>query len=112
LTVPIQSVTTREEKDLKEKDEDYAKSAKATKTQATDKKEVKEIVFVVENGKVKAKPVTTGIQDASYIEITAGVNEGESIVKAPFKLISKTLKDGDAVKVVDEKDLFKETEAK
>lgn len=112
LTVPIQSVTTREEKDLKEKDEEYAKSVKATKTQASDKKEVKEIVFVVENGKVKAKPVTTGIQDASYIEIISGVNEGESIVKAPFKLISKTLKDGDAVKVVDEKDLFKETEAK
>ncbi len=108
LTVPIQSVTTREEKDLKDKDEDYAKTAKAKKTDAIDKKEVKEIVFVVENGKVVAKPVTTGIQDASYIEITAGVNEGESIVKAPFKLISKTLKNGDAVKVVDEKDLFKE----
>ncbi len=108
LTVPIQSVTTREEKDLKDKDEDYAKTAKAKKTDASDKKEVKEIVFVVENGKVVAKPVTTGIQDASYIEITAGVNEGESIVKAPFKLISKTLKNGDAVKVVDEKDLFKE----
>lgn len=108
LTVPIQSVTTREEKDLKEKDEDYAKAAKATKTQANEKKEVKEIVFVVENGKVKAKPVKTGIQDASYIEITTGLNEGESVVKAPFKSISKTLKDGDAVKVVDEKDLFKE----
>jgi len=108
LTVPIQSVTTREEKDLKDIDEDYAKTAKAKKTDASDKKEVKEIVFVVENGKVVAKPVTTGIQDASYIEITAGVNEGESIVKAPFKLISKTLKNGDAVKVVDEKDLFKE----
>ncbi len=111
LTVPIQSVTTREEKDLREKDVDYAKTAKATRTQATDKKEVKEIVFVVENGKVKAKPVSTGIQDASYIEITSGLNEGESIVKAPFKLISKTLKDGDAVKVVDEKDLFKDDKA-
>jgi len=111
LTVPIQSVTTREEKDLKEKDEDYAKTAKAKKTEADDKKEVKEIVFVVENGKVKAKAVTTGIQDASYIEITSGINEGESIVKAPFKLISKTLKDGDAVKVVEEKELFKEDKA-
>jgi HlyD family secretion protein len=108
LTVPIQSVTTREEKDLKEKDEDYAKTAKATKTQADEKKEVKEIVWVVENGKVKAKPVKTGIQDASYIEIISGLNEGESVVKAPFKSISKTLKDGDEVKVVDEKDLFKE----
>ncbi len=109
LTVPIQSVTTREEKDLKEKDADYAKAAKATKTEADEKKDVKEIVFVVSNGKVVAKPVTTGIQDDSYIEITSGLNEGEDVVKAPFKSISKTLKSGDAVKVVDEKDLFKDS---
>lgn len=108
LTVPIQSVTTREEKDLKEKDADYAKAAKATKTEADGKKAVTEIVFVVDKGKVMAKEVKTGIQDASYIEIESGLNEGDEVVKAPFKLISKTLKAGDMVKVVDEKDLFKD----
>lgn len=108
ITVPIQSVTTREEKDLKEKDEDYAKAAKANKTEAEAKKAVTEIVFAVENGKAVAKEVKTGIQDANYIEIVSGLNEGTEVVKAPFKLISKTLKSGDAVKVVDEKDLFKE----
>jgi HlyD family secretion protein len=108
LTVPIQSVTTREEKDLKEKDADYAKAAKATKTEADGKKAVTEIVFVVDKGKVVAKEVKTGIQDASYIEIESGLNEGDEVVKAPFKLISKTLKAGDMVKVVDEKDLFKD----
>ncbi|HRG89072.1 MAG TPA: efflux RND transporter periplasmic adaptor subunit [Chitinophagales bacterium] len=109
LTVPIQSVTTREEKDLKDKDEEYAKTAAAkAKAKEDSKKDVSEIVFVVEKGKVVAKKVTTGIQDANYIEITSGLTEGEQVVKAPFKLISKTLKDGDAVQVVDEKDLFKE----
>lgn len=108
LTVPIQSVTTREEKDLKEKDVDYAKAAKANKTEADEKKTVTEIVFVVEGGKVVAKEVKTGIQDASYIEVLSGLNEGAEVVKAPFKSISKTLKNGDAVKVVDEKDLFKD----
>lgn len=107
LTVPIQSVTTREEKDLTETDQDYAKQAKANHKQTGGKKEVSEIVFVVEKGKVVAKPVSTGIQNATYIEITAGLKEGEEVVKAPFKLISKTLNNGDAVKVVDEKDLFK-----
>jgi HlyD family secretion protein len=106
LTVPIQSVTTREEKDLKEKDEDFAKTAKAKA--ATEKKEIKEIVFVTEAGKAKAKEVKTGIQDANYIEIVSGLNENEMIVKAPFKLISKTLQNGSSVKVVDEKDLFKD----
>ena len=108
ITVPIQSVTTREEKDLKQKDADYAKSTKAQKSNEADKKDLKEIVFMVVAGKVKATEVKTGIQDANYIEIVSGVAEGETVVKAPFKLISKTLKDGDAVKVVDEKDLFKD----
>ncbi len=107
ITVPIQSVTTREEKDLNGKDEDLAKSGKTAKANADDKKQVKELVFVAENGKVKAKEVKTGIQDANYIEILSGIKEGEMVVKAPFKLISKTLKDGSAVKVVEEKDLFK-----
>ncbi len=111
LTVPIQSVTTRDEKDLKQKDADYAKTAAAQKAAGADKKGVKEIVFVVEAGKAKSKVVTTGIQDANYIEITSGLNEGETVIKAPFKLISKTLKDGDLVKVVDEKDLFKDQPA-
>jgi HlyD family secretion protein len=108
LTVPIQSVTTRSEKDVKPKDVDYAKTTQAQKTAESDKKDVNEIVFVVEGGKVKAQEVTTGIQDANYIEIPTGLKEGQTVVKAPFKLISKTLKDGDYVKVVDEKDLFKD----
>ena len=108
VSVPIQSVTTRQEKDLKEKDEDYAKTTQAQKSADSGKKNGREIVFVVENGKVKAKEVTTGIQDANYIEIKSGMAENETVVKAPFKLISKTLKDGDGVTVVDEKDLFKD----
>jgi HlyD family secretion protein len=108
LTVPIQSVTTREQKDLKQKDEDYAKTAKAQKNTDSGKKDVKEIVFTVEKGKVKATEVKTGIQDANFIEVISGLNENDEVVKAPFKLISKTLKDADAVKVVEEKDLFKD----
>lgn len=109
LTVPIQSVTTREEKDIKTKDEDFAKTEKGKKIAGiTDKTDLKEIVFVVEKGAAVAKQVTTGIQDANYIEILSGLNEGEEVVKAPFKLISKTLKNGDPVKIVDEKELFKD----
>lgn len=107
LTVPLQSVTTREEDDVKEKDADFAKKKKDDK-KADGKKEVKEIVFVVEKGKAVAKEVRTGIQDATHIEILSGVNEGEQVIKAPFKLISKTLKNGSKVKVVEEKELFKD----
>lgn len=110
LTVPIQSVTTREKKDLKETDAEFAKTEKAKKAASAgnDKSNLKEIVFVVEKDKATAREVKTGIQDANYIEILSGLKEGEEVVKAPFKLISKTLTDGDVVKVVDEKDLFKD----
>ncbi len=111
LSVPIQSVTTRAEKDLKQKDEDYAKTTQAQKSAGNEKKDAREIVFVVDGGTVKAKEVTTGIQDANYIEIKTGLAENETVVKAPFKLISKTLKNGDVVKVVEEKDLFKDQAA-
>ena len=96
LSVPIQSVTTREQKDLAQKDKDLSKPKPADKKEKQDAA-LNEIVFVVENGKAIAKKVSTGIQDANYIEITAGLNEGEQVIKAPFKYISKTLHNGDAV---------------
>jgi HlyD family secretion protein len=104
LTVPIQSVTTREDKD----DKATGKAKPADDNNTDDKKTVNELVFAVDNGKAKSITVTTGIQDANYIEVLSGLKEGETIIKAPFKLISKTLKDGDYVQIVNEKDLFKE----
>jgi HlyD family secretion protein len=101
LTVPIQAVTTRENKDSTKS----AASQSGDDNAAKEKKTIQALVFAVTSGKVKSTKVTTGIQDANYIEIT-GINEGETIVKAPFKLISKSLEDGDLVEVVKEKDLF------
>jgi HlyD family secretion protein len=110
IVVPIQSVTSREEKDIKAMDADYGKTTAAQKTaKEGDKKDLKEIVWIVANNMVTAREVKTGIQDANYIEITEGLKEGEKVVKAPFKLISKTLRTGDLVSEVDEKDLFKDS---
>ncbi|HEY0262496.1 MAG TPA: efflux RND transporter periplasmic adaptor subunit [Chitinophagales bacterium] len=109
LSVPIQAVTTRDEQEL---DSNYvAKKNAAGDDETTEiNKDAREIVFVVENGKAKAIQVSTGIQDASYIEILSGINEEQEVIKAPFKAISKTLKNGDLVEVTDEKNLFKELE--
>lgn len=104
-TVPIQSVTTREAKDsTRSKDNTNDDEDAATK----DKKKVQEVVFVVDNGKAKSVNVTTGIQDANYIEVTSGLKDGDMVIKAPFKLISKTLENGDKIEVVKEQDLFKD----
>jgi HlyD family secretion protein len=52
------------------------------------------------------KIVTTGIQDINYIEITSGLKAGEEVITGPYDIVSKTLKNGTKVKVVDKKDLF------
>src|SRR6185503_9249856 len=81
LSLPIQCVTIREEEDEKKAKDDR------------DSKD--EIVFVYENEKVKAVKVKTGIQDDRFIEIIEGLNEGAEIVTGPYRVISRTLKDGD-----------------
>lgn len=110
LVVPIQSVTSREEKDIKAMDEDFGKTTTGKKAEKESaKNELQEIVWVTANNQVTARTVKTGIQDANYIEILEGLKEGEKVVKAPFKLISKTLRDGDLVQEVNETELFKDT---
>lgn len=102
LAVPIQSVTTREEKKpdngQKKNDNDNTKTASSAP--------VKEYVFVYNAGKVKQVQVTTGIQDDMYIRILTGLKAGDEVVSAPYPAISKTLKDGDMVEKVDKSKLF------
>jgi len=89
LSVPIQCVTIRE-------DEEEEKNEKTGNTSKD------EIVFLYENEKVKTTKVKTGIQDDKYIEITEGLTEGQEVVTGPYRAISRTLKDGDKVKMVEE----------
>ena len=104
LTVPIQSVTTREKEGLPKKE---AKSE--TDGGASNKKidELREVVFVYEKGDtIQMMEVKTGIQDDSYIEILTGLKKGAKVVSAPYSLIFKKLKQGDKVIVVKEEELF------
>jgi HlyD family secretion protein len=104
LTVPIQSVTTREKEGIAKKE---AKSD--TDGGASNKKidELREVVFVYEKGDtIQMIEVKTGIQDDSYIEILTGLKKGAKVVSAPYSLIFKKLKQGDKVIVVKEEELF------
>lgn len=94
LNIPIQCVTMRVVKEDSTKNGNE-KSVKNNKT-ANEKKEV---VFVVENGIVKAVPVKTGISDDTNIEILSGLEEGQQVVSGSYKALSVTLKDGDKVKI-------------
>ena len=108
ISVPIQSVTTREEKKEVKEDAKTGKTASAdTKTKEKNTEPIKEYVFVLNAGKVKQVQVTTGIQDDTYILVKTGLKGGEEVVSRPFTAISKTLKDGSMVEKVDKEKLFK-----
>ena len=106
LSVPINAVTTRDKNDsaktdTKKIDESNVKPA----TSLVDDLEV--VAFVIDkDGKVSKVKVKTDIQDINNIEITSGLKEGDQVVTGPYDVVSKTLKVGKKVKVVDKKDLF------
>lgn len=107
LKVPIQCVTVREPERLKRKEgveKEGAAMASDTNTQFVPNKDgVVEIVFVIENGMAVARPVKTGIQSESHIEILDGIKENDEVVVGNFRAISKILENGSKVKVDNEK---------
>lgn len=109
LSIPINAVTTREKNDStlnNAMNNPAANDELAVSNQGDNDLDV--VVFVVQpDGKVKKQKVKTDIQDINYIEITDGLKEGQEVVSGPYDAVSKTLKDGDKVKVVSKSDLFK-----
>lgn len=100
LSVPLNAVTTRSLSDVKKSDSAKA-SEYAGSNSSTGDSDLVEVVFAVQpDGKVKLEPVKTSIQDINNIEITSGLKAGEQVVTGPYDVVSKTLKNGDKVKVV------------
>jgi HlyD family secretion protein len=113
LTVPIQAVTTRvdtTEKKMKaevtEEEEPQGEEDEAVVEKSKRDEDLKEYVFLYDNGTAKMVLVKTGIQDNTYIQITEGLSKDQEVIVGPYRAVSKKLKDGDKVKKVDKKDLF------
>jgi HlyD family secretion protein len=114
LAVPINSVSARVkgsdksvEDKKKEQKKDKPDQDDQDKNTAVSGDDLEEVVFILQkDGKVKKMIVKTGIQDINYIEILGGLNAGEEIVTGPYNAVSKTLKDGNKVKVVPKDKLF------
>ena len=108
LSIPINAVTTREKNDstLKSEMNNPATADQLAVSNQGDN-DLDVVVFVVQpDGKVKKQKVKTDIQDINYIEITDGLKEGQEVVTGPYDVVSKTIKDGDKVKVVPKSELF------
>ena len=107
VAIPIQALTVRTQGEIDKqraavlqgtKKASFNQSA-STSQDAKSKKEVQG-VFVIDNKtkKVDFKPVETGIQGATDLEVLTGVKEGQQIVTGSYKVL-RTLKIGAKVKI-------------
>jgi len=108
LTVPIQSVTTRmpkmEQKGPQgEQPPQQQASTGTTSVRTRSDNRPKEIVFVVDNGVVKAVSVKRGISNDTHVEILEGATEGMDVVSGSYKAINRELEDGTKVRVEEPK---------
>jgi HlyD family secretion protein len=103
LIVPLQAVSVRTEKQLaagkEPKDGGPPEPEPAgTAAKKATREPLQKVVFVVEDGKARVRRVETGLASENDIELVSGVKEGEVIVEGPYKLLSRELADGKAVK--------------
>lgn len=89
ISIPIQSVTTREKKEEKKDSSAVAKTDKD--------EEIDEVVFVMDADTAKMVHVKTGIQDNEYIQVLEGLKVGDEVITGPYSTVSRKLKNGLAV---------------
>jgi len=99
LFIPMQALTARRSEDLAVSDR---QEGEITPPAGDADEEWVEIAFVVTADQtVELRRVLTGITGTTTIEILSGLEEGEDVVTGPFRLLSRTLNDGERVKVTD-----------
>jgi HlyD family secretion protein len=98
VAVPLSAVASRSMKPENDKKvSEEMTEAEKRREEALNQKS--EIVFVYNNGSVEMRKVKTGIADFEQIEITEGLKEVEKVVTGPFTAITKTLENGDEVRL-------------
>jgi len=108
LTVPIQAVTTRSDSTGKSTGVKQDMDLNKDQAQTEEATEIDEYVFIVKDGKAKMVAVKSGIQDNTHIQIVEGLSENDEVITGPYRAVSRSLENGEAVEVVDKDKLFKE----
>lgn len=99
LSVPISAVVVKADTTAVKKDvvKELEQKEKEQKTGVTEKKY--ECVFVKVGDKAVLRPIVTGIQDDTNIEVTSGLKKGDEVITGPYTLVTKELNANDKVKV-------------
>ena len=101
VSVPIQAVTVRDFAAEKAESDtvDTANGEQTRQRSASGRSEdFRRVVFVNDNGIAKRVPVETGISDNTHIQILSGVDSGMEIITGSYRILSRELKDGDAIR--------------
>ncbi len=80
LSAPIQAVASR-----------------ASDTEEDEDSDTELGVFLLVDGEAKWTEVETGIQDTKFVEIQGEVKEEDVLITGPYEIVSRSLKDGEAV---------------
>jgi len=108
ITVPIQAVTTRSDSTGKSVGKRQSMDRNKDEKESKEIQEIQAYVFIFTDGKAKMVAVKSGIQDNLYIQILEGLNVDDEVITGPYRAVSRTLENGEAVEVVDKDKLFKE----
>jgi HlyD family secretion protein len=103
LSLPIMAVSTRTASEISGKTNNDKDEKAASKDDAENEnadEEIKEVIFIMKDGKALIREVTTGIQDNTYIEITSGLQADSSmVITGPYSAVSKLLKNESEVQL-------------
>jgi HlyD family secretion protein len=106
VAIPIQAVTVRAAPAATAPPSETTVSSPAPSAPSTPvgspKSKLEKVVFVVKDGEVHKRKVTTGLSSESLVEITDGLVPGEEIVEGPYRILARQLDEGTHVQVVAE----------
>lgn len=99
IAVPISAVVVKSDTTAVKKDvvAEMEEKEKELKEGTTAKKH--ECVFVKSGDKAILKPISTGIQDDTNIEVVKGLKKGDEVIVGPYIMVSKELGPNDKIKV-------------
>jgi HlyD family secretion protein len=101
LGVPVQAVVHRQRKDLPDTAEVRAwceRNAHSPGERASEgKTRYVKVVFVVERGIARARPIETGLSDERRVEILSGLEPDDRVIVGPFRTLDE-LRDGQPTK--------------
>ncbi|MCS6904415.1 MAG: efflux RND transporter periplasmic adaptor subunit [Bacteroidia bacterium] len=104
LAVPLQAVTIQKPDTQKYQEIEKENTEKNLLPKSA--LEPQEIVYVLTSDmKVQAAKVKTGISDDTYIEIKEGLQKDQQIVIGPYTTLTKKLKNGMRIKLIDKNKL-------